>query len=843
MFECGTCHKSYATQSSLTRHAHNHESGRRHTCAVCDISFRRRDLLARHEKIHDTGHDDVEGERRRCHTACEACRKNRVKCDGQQPCGSCSRTQSTCSFQRPARRISRKAHQELSSDDGDDESGGQRLTEHHGNAGYAHGQAGELQVSPMLLGTNTFAAEQSSMTQGSLEAGSLGQIQPSLEDHEFANILASMHHATDAELESVPELWPPTINWPWAHEQLYLRDGPDYGPYGVADLDGLQLSVDSMASQHVDMIGAGNATEQGSGGNTIDESLLAISPISMTPTRVIDSIVREAVEVARDNSRWAEFWNSASNQISVAFNISAAPEVPQGVNVLEHFSNIYLEQFQPLWPLLWQPGLELDKLHPLLLLTITSIGALYSGVTSSRYGSLLHEKMREVLLVSPPRTDQTDQENLDLGRAMLLTQVAAIYFEQQHAFSAAQRLGALLNAHAQKMRLFSYRSRRGMPTPLDLTQANNVSAIQWHKQWVFAEGCKRLAYGVVRGEVFMSVLLDSKPLASYEEVDLELPYSDTLWTTKRQFAREYISAVGREHSLCRGMIFSDLVRVALDPNEVLPLLQPLEHELLLYGLQYSVWRFSHDPSMFKRLTGHDATKESAPTTSDFESAGLDHDHLVDRDHLDYSTRKMRDLLRERQNVICALRKWKDMVASSQMSNQYGHNRTTYLSGLMLFHLSFLRLHAPVGLIQEVVYHNGSPSEAVKVSIQTIADWSRTNEALVAIKHACSMWTLIEKETSRKALPQARYTILTVIAVYQAATVIWAMAGACDTSRHSLNMMGSSKQIDKDKVELSKSNISNLMQSFAELFPDMTSTWGTQSSFSKMVLELATRTLI
>ncbi|KAI5205111.1 hypothetical protein E4T39_03147 [Aureobasidium subglaciale] len=520
---------------------------------------------------------------------------------------------------RPARRVSRKAHQELSSGDEEDASGGQEITVHHDGPGYAHGQVGELQVSPMLLGTNAFSAEQFPMTPGSLEVSTLGQVQPSLEDHEFANILASMHHATDAEFETIPELWPPTVNWPWAHEQLYLRDGPDYGPYDAADLDGLQLPVDSMAPQHVNtIIGAGNLTEQGTSDNMIDASLLAISQLPTTPARVVESIVREAVEVARDTSRWAAFWNSASDQVSVAFNLSAAPEVPQGMNVLEHFSNIYLEQFQPLWPLLWQPGLELDKLHPLLLLTITSIGALYSGAISSRYGSLLHEKMREILLVSPPQTDQTDQENLDLGRAMLLTQVAAIYFEQQHAFSAAQRLGALLNAHAQKMRLFSYRSRRGIPTPLDLTKANNVSAIQWHKQWVFAEGCKRLAYGIVRGEVFMSVLLDSKPLASYEEVDLELPYSDTLWTTKRQFAREYISAVSREHSLCRGIIFSDLVRVALDPNEVLPLLQPLEHELLLYGLQYSVWRFSHDPSMFKRLTGHDATKESAPTMSDFE---------------------------------------------------------------------------------------------------------------------------------------------------------------------------------------------------------------------------------
>ena len=71
MFECGICAKSYATQSSLTCHAHNHESAGRHACPTCGIGFRRRDLLARHEKIHISDEGPVEQDRRRCHTACE----------------------------------------------------------------------------------------------------------------------------------------------------------------------------------------------------------------------------------------------------------------------------------------------------------------------------------------------------------------------------------------------------------------------------------------------------------------------------------------------------------------------------------------------------------------------------------------------------------------------------------------------------------------------------------------------------------------------------------------------------------------------------------------------------
>ncbi|CAD0109400.1 unnamed protein product, partial [Aureobasidium uvarum] len=746
MFECSVCSRSYATQSSLTRHAHNHASEGRHTCSICDISFRRKDLLARHERIHQVGASSRnERDRRRCHTAC-------------QPCGVCSQTQAKCSYGRPTRRKSRRAVTD-DLDEPDQDSIGSPAT----SAGLEEPVAATItgSPSPLLFDTNAAPAEQFPLTPGSLLVGASDQNQLNPDEQEFANILALMHTAPHENFSSLLEPWSTAINWPWTHEDLYLRNGPDYGPSPSNGLHDLPLSTGVPGQQAQDDRQQSTAHV----GNDHTPESNAQTELPMTPTQIVDIIINEALDSARDQARWIRFWESASDRVRAVFNLSNAPEVSQSNGILDHFVDIYLEQFQPLWPLIWQPSFERGQLHPLLLLTMTSIGALYSGSASSRYGSLLHEKMREILLVSPPRVDHTDQENLDLGRAMLLTQVAAIYFEQQHAFSAAQKLGALLNVHAQKMRLFSYRPHRGIPTAINLQSTTNTSAIGWHKQ------------------------------------------------------------------------------IALDPNEVLPLLQPLEHELLLYGLQYSVWRFSHDSGMFKRLTGLDADSEPGPTTNDLFSVSNDELYTANHDHLDYSTRKMAGLRRERQNVICALRKWKSMVASSQMSNQYGHNRTTYLSGLMLFHLSFLRLHAPVGTIQQVVYHQGTRSESVEALGRTIVEWSTTDQAVVAIKHACSMWTLIEKETSRPTSSQARYTILTVISVYQAATVIWAVAGACEKSRQSLNMMGSSKHIESHQVELSTANTPNLMSLFAELFPKMTSTWKTQSSFLDMVLGLATKTLM
>lgn len=110
MFSCHLCDKSYTTQNSLTRHAHNHRKGRSHVCRECHVIFSRKDLLVRHSSIHKPPHgtERCGGRRIRCHTACIGCRQSRVKCngDGKTPCTSCMKASKECTFSATSHRIS-----------------------------------------------------------------------------------------------------------------------------------------------------------------------------------------------------------------------------------------------------------------------------------------------------------------------------------------------------------------------------------------------------------------------------------------------------------------------------------------------------------------------------------------------------------------------------------------------------------------------------------------------------------------------------------------------------------------------------------------------------------------
>jgi hypothetical protein len=117
MHKCPDCGKIYQSQSSLTRHAHNHRRTKQHICRACGVAFGRKDLLSRHIQIHErnsaigspprTPQASSYARRRRCHTACIRCAELRRKCNGRHPCDPCLHTGAVCDYSRRSGRLSR----------------------------------------------------------------------------------------------------------------------------------------------------------------------------------------------------------------------------------------------------------------------------------------------------------------------------------------------------------------------------------------------------------------------------------------------------------------------------------------------------------------------------------------------------------------------------------------------------------------------------------------------------------------------------------------------------------------------------------------------------------------
>ncbi len=829
MFQCHACGRQYASKATLNRHQKNHlDNYSQLTCAECNVTFRRGDLLTRHMQMHDS-QDPQPRKRRRCHTACASCRFRRAKCDGLQPCGACSFSDIDCTYSKSQGRVSEQ--QPASTETEQEDLALQSPVENTEFGNHMNTASHHLPSPPS---SNVHPAS----------SGECGERVPALQDSGLAEDLFQMSNTgwQDTLNLAADSFWPFSTSWQWTHEDLYLQaansdslfipdheqptswntpetyaapSNPQKNPAGedvaglVSGVNSEQLSISDTRSN---ASGLGGASQ-----NTISH------------TQGISDLVGGMVSLASAKdyrATWLEDtgWPHLSSQLGRRLgNIGNTVTEIHDADALGHFIDQYFHHFHSLWPLVTNGRDTHSEWHPLLYLTLTSIGALYCGQTAAtHYGSSMHKRLRTALMHWNPSGNHKGKGALDIGRAMLLTQVAALYFEQEGAFSAAQQLGAALYAHAHRMRLFNLKDTGTSGTSLQLS-GRTLDA---------AEAQRMLAFGILREEVFVSVLLNRRPMLSYEEMSLPLPltgYASDQTVSQTQ-------CYDAETDLpCRSMLFSDLVRIALDEHEALPALRPTDLELLLFGLQQDVWRFSHDDALFQRLINRPRPQMKA------DKLGVA-DLIVEASHpvdlLDHPTRKMHNTCQAYYQTVMALDKWKQAMKQSQMSHPVDRSRSPYLSAHILFELSFLRLLAPIEAIQQAAYQLNDSLPPDSVLLDQITRWTGTSEAAEAIKHAESIWLLMHTETSRIPEKQARYNILALIALHQAAAVVWSVMGTDKHTSHSFIGHRYTSTGSVDSYIFKSSNTQTVMLEFAKLYPKITSTWGVTSSFSKTVQKLA-----
>lgn len=647
-------------------------------------------------------------------------------------------------------------------------------------------------------------------------------------------------HSNDPPVDwHVNDVWPFSNAWQWTYEDIYLPelmstfDSADDIMSSSSLFDGHrpsqpggQLATNALMSNAL-MTPASRSPQPADRellGHCEDNARLqqTISKTRMVPdletliVQMVDLAASESAYSNRYNLNWHNFDLHLASVISISLNQQGDCGPPRW---LDYLAQQYFEHFHPLWPLIIDTSTNLRSLHPQLFLTLTSIGALYQGTRSvAQFGSVLHSRIRDALIHKHIRSDQTAAEALDIGRSMLLTQVAALYFEQEKAFSAAQQLGAKLNSQAYRMQLFN-QTGGDLPTEPGLWRETDG---------IVAESRRMLAYGILRAETFISVFFNRKPLLSYEEVNLPLPQIGFSENAANAF---HVRSLVTEDApvTCAAMLFSDLVRVALDEEEVLPMMKPTDLELLLFGLQDDVWRFCHDHGMFRRLThpGQPDASNEATGGGTFASLGVD--------RLDQTSRKMRKALRDYNATVAALRRWKGALSQSQLSYTPDHDRSAYLSGLVLYELSFLRLSAPIDSILQVV-HRHDQGRVDDATMQEVLRWTASEQAIESMTHAESIYQLLYAETSRPFENQAKYNILTLIAVHHAAAVTWAVIGGGRHQQRRFTALTSSE--GASDLALVRENTGSIISHFANLYPKITASSGVQSSFHKIVKRLA-----
>lgn len=391
-------------------------------------------------------------------------------------------------------------------------------------------------------------------------------------------------------------------------------------------------------------------------------------------------------------------------------------------------------------------------------------------------------------------------------------------------------------AQARRLELFQQPARLKISHQTDDSLSNKEKL----SRWLQSETRNRLAFGILRADVYTSVLLNSRPLLSFEEIDLITPCSDDLWRDMEGLSvGEQLIAVRIEDRHYAPTIFSDLLRLLLDRGENVPAMRPISHELCLFGLQAPIWKVSHDPDLFQRLTGEKYVRRPrstlrGPLASATENAlknarnqgqnsrqaeprAAIHDLLSGTfepptDALAQNSRSMDDMQNDRDRVEDALESWYQGFQSVR-SPQVTEHRDALMSCLLLWHMSYLRLYAPLHQLHDVSYRTGDQQTGHCDSIEQAKAWAGSKEACTAASRALKICNLVHFELERPVKSRASFNFLAFGSLHHAAVVLWTLSEV----RKDFSFLGKEKETGPFSSMLIEGNTSGLLTACANLF--------------------------
>lgn len=466
------------------------------------------------------------------------------------------------------------------------------------------------------------------------------------------------------------------------------------------------------------------------------------------------------------------YWESASNEVCNVFGL-CRPQNSEDC-ILATMVQLYKQNLLPLWPMVCEKGLEdPTSLHPVLFLVAVSAGAMYLDQNASVFGVLMHKHLRIALITSFIEKEITEPDTIWLAQARNTIQVVSLYFGEGLGLTYAQHLGAVLVSQSRRMNLFRRSELEEFPS--------TKSPEDQIATWVRAETRRRVAFGIFRADVFMSLLMNCPPSISADELEIPLPYPDHLWHSIGKIPpQEMLAKLECYQEKRDETLFCDLVRIVLDRDEVLLNMETRHYELLLFGLQTQVWRFSHDPDTFQRLIGRSWQEEGPMESMDAEIRLMfNHstEHSATRDHLQMDYRDMKDLVLDRRRLTKALEKWNQSFNASRFQPGFNQDRGSILSSLLLFHIYHLQLNASLDVLHQIADDLCSKKAVDGKKLHKVVRWTQSAQAKTAAHHASKIWSLLDNEARMNPMKKARYTMLSFMGLYHASVVLWTCYGS------------------------------------------------------------------
>jgi hypothetical protein len=144
--------------------------------------------------------------------------------------------------------------------------------------------------------------------------------------------------------------------------------------------------------------------------------------------------------------------------------------------------------------------------------------------------------------------------------------------------------------------------------------------------------------------------------------------------------------------------------------------------------------------------------------------------------LDALSRRMDDLLADRKRLLHALGKWEGALPVVKTFSRTEQDRSFILSSLILYHIGYMRLLAPIEKVHQVQYHIMNRRPVDDAMIQKIVQWAHSPQAELTMSRVGSVWSLLDKESCRAASSRSKVNILAFIGLHHGAALLWAFVG-------------------------------------------------------------------
>ncbi|KAH8805338.1 hypothetical protein F5884DRAFT_444730 [Xylogone sp. PMI_703] len=888
MYICEICGRSYSSQSSLTRHSHNHHKNRQHPCLICGVTFYRKDLLSRHSQVHDNisqgdprfGSLAHSYKRRRCHTACDGCRQSRARCDGQVPCQTCVDSWRDCSYSRASLRISEAPQNgktislsQLGLETQDDNFSEQFLPHHESAEGVSGAQLEQSQSTEDSNASLFTLADDFG-----LQRVSESELGPSSFDSAYDTAHFSEESLTaDTRDDTLPlgiidivtSDEPFTTGWPWLHERLFLHDNtsphpndelldardshhpsksPPLNRFEKETAEAVRLSQMQAALFH---------RSNGDLGVSIPlEPEYPKNKISTESARseLVNELVRHALdrEPEFDNAQSRKgYWRASSLKLFEVFSWANFQVPDPNVPILYRFVDLFKENFYPSWPVMPVFGSDPDIFHPILYLTMTSIGAMYAESAYRQYGALMHESLRRHITAPPLSCHSMSEESLWLGQSRVLIQVSALYFGHKIAFSYSQRLGGILATQARRMGLFHDLGTNIYP------KISPGSYEEMLSRKMTAEARKILAYTMLKADIYTTLLLNTKPFVSVEDIELVPRCSDVIWKAISEAGEGFSSEFQHDDTAGSDLAFSNIFRIAMDKDERGPPLDSVRLKLLLLVLQVYVWKYSHDPYLLQKAL---ATPNSVSLLSTLNESIEDKNQFYNPDYNEephsiyqanyslpsvpassagHTSQSLEYPQLDIEGLLSALRKSKASLDSIQiLSNSHQIHKDLTIC-CVLYHLSYVRFLAPLDFLHQISHHLMCQKPVDKEIQDFVYHWAYTDTAVLAVQHSLKLWSIIDtKSQPDTSNLKIKVNIVWSCGLFHAAVVLWTYSSTqnrCKENDHKCRFMYTAVA-DGKPIYLcrgaTKSTLSHITQSLRLISPRC------RSSFVSALVQLS-----